>query len=174
MGTSVKRIFAVATSIATLSGCGSSPTAPAQPLAGSVLTKPAYAGTYELTFAASPDCNRDWWGPAFIPSRTYRTTLSGTEGWAYLSPGSFTPTGGSFQPFTHMNALSFSIRGDVVRLGAEDPQIEERDVPGLGLFSIYFEAEGTLTDPLTELQLVGDFADCYATNHRLTLRHLNP
>ena len=72
-----------------------------------------------------------------------------------------------------LNGISVSIAGDRIRLSMEDPPIAEVDVSGR-IVEIYGHAEGTLTNPVTELAFFGDYADCFAPDHRLILRRTGP
>lgn len=175
MGTNCTRsIVTAALALLLTAACsGRSPFAPegqGTPAGGSAGT--SAAGAYELTFTASPDCNRDWWGPDFVPSRTYQTRFNGTSGLLALTGATFAPTWYGSPGL--LNGISLSIDRDVVTLYMEDPPVGETNVPGLGYLELYGHATGKLTNPLTKLAFVGDFADCDVPGHTLTLRRIVP
>ena len=171
MGTNCTRSIAIASlSLVLTTACSGRPPfapeghdAPSPAPAGSSL-----AGAYELTFAASPNCNPDWWEPGFVPSRTYQATLSEASAYIYLTGATFAPTG--FANPDYANAIYLGSLGDVVTLYFEDPPIVESSPRHL---VIYGHASGPMTDPLTELTVDGDFFGCDAPNHKLTMRRIS-
>lgn len=141
------------------------------------------AGSYLLTFTADHACSSL---PAAARTRTYSTAVGRISSWSLiaLNGAIFAPSAGSY-PGTDWNVISVTLFEDFASLWFSDPPILEQVTPESYLF-IDGHAEGTISGPITELPVSGNFAFCEArkpgiyecavpevtcrsTNHRLTL-----
>jgi len=161
--------------IVLLTACGATPTAPVDTQPPSATTATIGTGTYSLTFAMSADCSRDRQAPAVAGSRTYQSAISEASGWQLVSlvGATFAPSTNGYPGTSGFNVISLTRVGDVVTLYFEDPPIWELTAAGDSLL-ISGHAQGTITDPVTELAFDGEFAGCTAPNHTLTLQRTGP
>jgi hypothetical protein len=141
----------------------------------------ALLGTFELSFAADPNCTAL---PTASLARTYTTTLTRGQSVATLRGGRFPST---TMAYSYWNVLYTRVEGDSADIWFQDPPVWE-SLSDDSYVVIYGDAHGRMAGDASTLQFWGRFeycpdrepdgypecevpeTACESANHQLTLR----